>query len=733
MSHSNTEIQERTEKKNVVKGMVQPVLRYLDDRYGPEVTDRILTDIDLDRLFFDDPNGFMPIETTDILFESAKKYTGDNDFPYTMGRNVLKYMNPLQAIMTTTFASPSLIFNNLERVEQKVVKTTRVKTTRLGPHKFHIRISFADNYREPFSACRNRQGSYEAVPTIFKLPYAKVEHPKCAFRGDSNCEYIVTIPQTWFQWFFKASVATLGAGIISGIGYLLNGTSVLALLAASSPVFSMLFYVIYTRRRFAEGIKWLKNAEHSIETQSEELKQDSKRTKYLHDLTVKLNREVHCEPISSHVTKVLVDNFTYDSSQIWLKEGDRFFCSGVAGYEGKVREEILSTEYSVTEGLKHPDGFIVRVLKNKETLLINDLKKVTAGFTMQSKQLFSSMKISSAIIIPLSDHQKVFGMLVGINKNGKKVSYTDKILFETMTHIVSNSLHKALLYESMEEKIRKRDREIKRRQEQVIFTREMTIQNEKLSAIGQMAAGIAHEINNPLNFLFNIVPELRGDFLTLKKVATVAQNNLDNTTKQNFEHLMEEYQLDTHLDEVDEVFNYVDKALSKARKTANSLKVFARTSGNDSDTLLNLKSVINDAIELIPAKYLSTVNVVVEVPDEIELRINRVEFQQILLNLLNNAIEACNNNKNIRVEAQRSAGKIVVSVRDWGKGISFEHEKSIFRPFFTTKDTHLHTGLGLTVAKELIKKYGGEIVFESGNKSGTVFTIIMPGADDRGL
>ncbi|KMQ52708.1 Sensory histidine kinase [Chitinispirillum alkaliphilum] len=725
MSSSKTDSLTRRDYKNVVKGMVLPVMKFLDDKYGSDVTEKILSDIQLDRLYFEDPNGYMPIETTDQLFESAKKFTEDQDFPYTMGRNVFKYMHPLQLKFIACSSTPHLTFKNLCKLEQKVVKTTHIETTRLGSDRFRVKVSFKDNYQEPYSACRNRLGTYEALPTIFELPHAIVEHPKCVFKGDEKCEYIVNIPQYSYQWYLKGSLSVLGTGIMSGIGWLFTGATTPAFIAAVSPVLSMMLYTIFIQKRFKECIKWIRGAERSIEEQSNQLIKDNMYTRNLHELTVQLNREIYCEPISKHITGTLVEKFNYDASQIWIIKGDRFVCSALSGYDENVRDDVLKTEYYISEGLKYSDGFIVRVLKNKETLLINDFEKATVNFTDQSKKMFATLDVSSAIIIPLTDNGIVFGMLVGINKFGKKVSYTDKLFFTTITHIISNSLHKARLYEDMETKIAKRDREIRRRQEQIVLARDMAAQNEKHSSIGQMAAGIAHEINNPLNFLFNIVKDLRNDFFALKKIASITKDNLPSEYVEELESILNQFQLDIHLEEVDEVFKYIDEALEKARKTANSLKVFARTTGNDICVSEKLVSLAEKAIALIPVKYLSAIDISLNIPPDLFVTVNRIEFQQVIFNLLSNAIEATRGEGKIEISARNCGSRVEVIVRDYGKGVDSKYVSSLFEPLFTTKNPQQHTGLGLTVVKELIKKCGGDIEYLSEEQNGTAFKITL--------
>jgi signal transduction histidine kinase len=711
-------------QKNVAKRIVQPVLRYLDDVYGPEITETILNEIQLDRLYFDDQNGFMPLEITDQLFQIASIHTGDKDFAYTMGRNIVNYTPSLQSMVLLAFASPALVFKNMGKVEQKIVSTTCVQTTRIGPNKFLMKISFKDNYKEPHSACRNRQGTYEAIPTYFGLPYAHVDHPRCAFRGDKNCEYIVTVPESQSHVFFKAALGSLLLSCVFFGLQLLLKSKTLAIFSMISLPAALLFYLNFIRQSFQQKMKWLKNGNELLKKSSEELDQENVRTKYLQNLAISLNKELSVDEICKEVGRTLIENFYYDSSQIWLTHEDRFFCAGAYGYNPDVLEYLKKTQYYISEGMNHPQGFIVKVLKDKKTLLINDIQSETSGFTSQSQILFANFKVSSGIIIPLSENGVAFGMLVGVN-NEKKVTYTDKILFEALTHIVSNSLFKARLYEDMERKVAKRDEEIRKRQEQLLLTKEMAIQNEKLSALGQMAASIAHEINNPLNFLFNILPDIKKDYDTLKNIALQLRPSLNEKQKIETEKIFSEYQLDTHLEEIDNVYEFADNALDKAKRTANSLAVFARSADREKITDENLKLLTNQTIDLIPSKYLSGIKFNINIDPSITLKINRIEFQQAIMSLIRNGIESMEKGGLITILAVKNESSVEIRFEDQGCGIKEEQKSEIFKPFFTTKDTQFHTGLGLYIVWEITKKYGGRITFESLPQGGTVFILSL--------
>jgi len=234
---------------NVSKRIVRPVIRYLDGAYGPKTTEKILADIGYDRLYFDDLDGFMPQKITERLKNAAIKHTGDPEFSYHMGRNLVKYANKMEILFTATFASPVILFQNLGKLEQRLVRTTQVDTKQVGKNQFIFTISHKEGYKEPASACRNRQGIYEAGPTPFGLPFARVEHPECALRGDPHCVYKVTIPEYRFYWLRKLALL-LGGVSLAGVLVSLSMQNLMGLAGWGGIAnLSLFFYLLFMRKK----------------------------------------------------------------------------------------------------------------------------------------------------------------------------------------------------------------------------------------------------------------------------------------------------------------------------------------------------------------------------------------------------------------------------------------------------------------------------------------------------
>ena len=278
--------------------------------------------------------------------------------------------------------------------------------------------------------------------------------------------------------------------------------------------------------------------------------------------------------------------------------------------------------------------------------------------------------------------------------------------FNRMTESLKQSRDEIEQYNrTLEEKIIERTRQLEEAQAQLI-------QSEKLSAIGQLAAGVAHELNNPLGGILGYAQ------FTLEKLRKYAP---DTTTQK----------------EIDSFIRYVSDIEVQARRCKTIVQNLLRFSR--SSRIVELEEIdINRAVE----ETLSFV--------EHQLRINQIELavqlapglpriqgntgqlQQVFTNLIINAMHASKPGATISISSRFSpalgefGGAVEIAVSDQGHGIAPQHMKKIFEPFFTTKEVGKGTGLGLSVSYGIVKEHGGEISVESELGKGTTFTIVLP-------
>ena len=233
-------------------------------------------------------------------------------------------------------------------------------------------------------------------------------------------------------------------------------------------------------------------------------------------------------------------------------------------------------------------------------------------------------------------------------------------------------------------------------------TMAMAEQNCQLASIGQLAAGVAHEINNPLA-LINETAGYVKDLFTIKH----------------------EYKEDPELlENIDSIIDAVERCGTITRQ----LLGFARRFDLQTQTI-SLKDMVTDVINFHKkeAEY-RDISIHVDIPDTIPLiETDRGKLQQIVLNLVNNAFQAINNGCFLDIRARMDgADRVRLFIEDNGCGISESHLNKIFEPFFTTKKEGQGTGLGLSITYGLVQKLHGDITVESQTGQGTTFVVTLP-------
>jgi len=242
-------------------------------------------------------------------------------------------------------------------------------------------------------------------------------------------------------------------------------------------------------------------------------------------------------------------------------------------------------------------------------------------------------------------------------------------------------------FNSMIERIKQANEELKK-------THEKLVQSEKLASIGILAAGVAHEINNPLGGLFNCLRILK-------------QKGEDPEFRAKYLGLINEG--------LDRIESTVSKLLWMARKNEHK------------PAQVNIRNVVNDVYSFVEYKVRkSRINFINEADDNLNIFIDPHDLQQVALNLFINAIQAMEKGGSLRVRGCREDSKIKIEVRDTGCGIAHENIGRIFDPFFTTKPPGEGTGLGLWLTYEIIRNYNGEISVESEAGKGSTFTLSFP-------
>jgi signal transduction histidine kinase len=255
------------------------------------------------------------------------------------------------------------------------------------------------------------------------------------------------------------------------------------------------------------------------------------------------------------------------------------------------------------------------------------------------------------------------------------------------------------------------------------------IEVEKMASLGQLTAGIAHEINNPINFVSSNVSPLRMNITELKEILetyrNATANGIESDKIQYARDLEKKYDLDYLITEVDLLLNGISEGASRTKEIVQGLRNFSRVDehvlrsasvhdGLDS-TLVLLNNIFKNRIE-IEKDYDENLQSIECYPGQLN---------QVFMNILNNAIQAIEGAGKILIKTRKIKNRAVIWISDTGKGIPKDHLNRIFDPFFTTKEVGEGTGLGLSISYGIIQQHRGEIKVSSKPGKGTTFKISL--------
>lgn len=255
------------------------------------------------------------------------------------------------------------------------------------------------------------------------------------------------------------------------------------------------------------------------------------------------------------------------------------------------------------------------------------------------------------------------------------------------------------------------------------------IQQEKMASIGQLAAGVAHEINNPMGFITSNLTSLAKYAGRLDEyIAALLQSIGSCPAHPNMaelDRMRQKLKVDYIISDVIELVNESLDGANRVRRIVQDLKSFSRV-----DQAECCRTNLNDALDTTiniawnELKYIATLERNFgEIPDII---CYPQQLNQVFLNLLVNAAQAIEKQGNVVVSSWCDPEFVYVSIADTGKGMPEEIRRHVFEPFFTTKAAGKGTGLGLSISADIVRKHGGDILLESEPGAGSTFTVRLP-------
>ena len=252
------------------------------------------------------------------------------------------------------------------------------------------------------------------------------------------------------------------------------------------------------------------------------------------------------------------------------------------------------------------------------------------------------------------------------------------------------------------------------------------IQQEKMASIGQLAAGIAHEINNPVCFISSNLSTLEKYQRRISEYIDFLETTLLDCCGNRYDDQRQNMKMGHILEDTQSLIAESLEGTDRVRNIVADLKSFSHTDDRKTG-LFQLNDCIRTTLNIVKHEFKYVADLVLDLDNDLpNLNGNHQQIGQVIANLVVNAAHAIDGHGVITVRTRQDGDQISLCIQDTGKGIAPEHIGRIFEPFFTTKEIGKGTGLGLSICYDIITKHGGTIMVTSDAGVGTTFFIQLP-------
>lgn len=255
------------------------------------------------------------------------------------------------------------------------------------------------------------------------------------------------------------------------------------------------------------------------------------------------------------------------------------------------------------------------------------------------------------------------------------------------------------------------------------------VHSEKMSSLGQLVAGVAHELNNPINFIYGNIEHLKtyvSDMKELIEKFITFEERLSDDEKSEINDIKEDIDYEFLIDDIDDLLESCKEGAERTRQIVLDLRNFSRLDEANVKEV-NIHEGIDSTLNILHNKYKNRINIVKEYDETLPLVTCLAgQINQVFMNILANAAQAIEKEGTVTIKTEHDGNNACIYIIDNGKGISKENISKIFDPFFTTKDVGEGTGLGLSVTYGIIQNHNGSISIDSEVGKGTTFKVCIP-------
>lgn len=287
------------------------------------------------------------------------------------------------------------------------------------------------------------------------------------------------------------------------------------------------------------------------------------------------------------------------------------------------------------------------------------------------------------------------------------------------------------LYSSLEHKVNERTQQLNEAIKELQNTQAMMVHSEKMKSLGELVAGIMHEINNPINFIYGNMTHLKNyseDLIMLIDKFAEYTELLPEDKKQEYQKLLKEIDYDFLKEDLPDLIKSCHEGTERTKNIILNLKDFSRME-ESAITNVDLPKEIDSTLNILNNKFKNKITVHKDYHEDVpKIEAYGGQLNQVFMNILDNAAFAVSDKDHgdVWITIRKDNKFAYVEIEDNGKGMSDETKNKIFNPFFTTKPVGQGTGLGLSISYKVIKNHKGNIDVQSELGKGTKFIIKLP-------
>ena len=291
------------------------------------------------------------------------------------------------------------------------------------------------------------------------------------------------------------------------------------------------------------------------------------------------------------------------------------------------------------------------------------------------------------------------------------------------------------LYNSLEQKVLDRTHDLskiniqlKRANKEIKDTQSMVVHNEKMRSLGQLVAGVAHELNNPINFIYGNLLHLKkysNDLVAIINKYETIQKQLPGDKFEEVEKLKQDLEYDFIVEDLELLLKSCYDGAERSKQIIIDLKNFSRLDEAQIKEV-DIHEGIDSALNILESKYKGRVTINKQYGMIPNVMCYAGQINQVFMNILDNATQAIEGDGNIYIRTKIEEQNVIIEFEDTGAGIDEDVIPKIFDPFFTTKPVGEGTGLGLSICYKIIRSHNGKMEVESEKGKGTKFIIEIP-------